>query len=168
MQPCCSSSPMADLLDPTADTEQCVTRCLSLTQPWATLVAIGAKKYETRSWGTSFRGWLAIQASKGFPNDCRELCFEEPYKEVLVREGGIKILRDLPLGQVIAICKVTECILTNRWTPPEDSNEYAFGNYGPDRVAWKLEDVRRIKPFDAKGSLSIWKLPRPITPADWL
>lgn len=33
-------------------------RGLSLTQPWATLVAIGAKKIETRSWTTTYRGAL--------------------------------------------------------------------------------------------------------------
>lgn len=160
---------MGDFFDPTADTEECVTRCLSLTQPWATLVAIGAKKYETRSWSTSHRGWVAIQASKGFPVDCRELCDIEPFRCALMhKDARCETWADLPLGQVIAICRVTECILTNRWTPPEESDEYAFGNYGPNRLAWKLENVRRIKPFAAKGSLSIWKLPRPITPADWL
>ena len=48
-----------------------VTRCLSLIQPWATLVAIGAKKVETRSWKTPYRGWLAIHASKAFPKDAQ-------------------------------------------------------------------------------------------------
>lgn len=38
---------------------------LSLTQPWATLVAIGAKRIETRIWATSYRGPLAIHAAKG-------------------------------------------------------------------------------------------------------
>lgn len=42
-------------------------KALSLTQPWATLVAIGAKKIETRSWSTSYRGPVAIHASKGYP-----------------------------------------------------------------------------------------------------
>ena len=31
-------------------------KALSLTQPWATLVAMGAKRIETRSWATSYRG----------------------------------------------------------------------------------------------------------------
>ena len=40
-------------------------KVLTLTQPWATLVAIGAKHIETRSWATSYRGPLAIHAGKG-------------------------------------------------------------------------------------------------------
>jgi hypothetical protein len=42
-------------------------KALTLTQPWATLVAIGAKTIETRSWPTSYRGPLAIHAAKGYP-----------------------------------------------------------------------------------------------------
>src|SRR3954451_22243677 len=47
---------------------------LTLTQPWATLVAIGAKQIETRSWGTSYRGWLAIHAAKGYPDAAKAEC----------------------------------------------------------------------------------------------
>ncbi len=38
-------------------------KALTLWQPWATLVAIGAKRVETRSWSTSYRGPLAIHAA---------------------------------------------------------------------------------------------------------
>ena len=37
-------------------------RALTLHQPWASLIAIGAKTMETRSWSTSYRGPLAIHA----------------------------------------------------------------------------------------------------------
>ena len=37
-------------------------KALSLRQPWATLVAIGAKQIETRSWSTAYRGTIAIHA----------------------------------------------------------------------------------------------------------
>lgn len=39
-------------------------RCISLHQPWASLIALGAKRIETRSWDTSYRGPLAIHAAK--------------------------------------------------------------------------------------------------------
>ncbi len=38
-------------------------KALTVMQPWATLVALGAKRIETRSWSTSYRGPLAIHAS---------------------------------------------------------------------------------------------------------
>ena len=60
---------------------------LTLTQPWATLMAIGAKLNETRVWRTHYRGWFAIHAGKGFPGGCQELCFLEPFKSALAAAG---------------------------------------------------------------------------------
>lgn len=40
-------------------------KILTLSQPYASLVALGAKRIETRSWRTSYRGPLAIHAAKG-------------------------------------------------------------------------------------------------------
>lgn len=42
-------------------------RALTLWQPWATLVALGVKTIETRSWGTSYRGPLLIHAARRLP-----------------------------------------------------------------------------------------------------
>ncbi len=41
-------------------------KALTLTQPWAHLVAVGAKRVETRSWPTPYRGPLAIHAAQGW------------------------------------------------------------------------------------------------------
>lgn len=38
-------------------------KALTLWQPWASLVALGEKKIETRTWSTTYRGTLAIHAS---------------------------------------------------------------------------------------------------------
>jgi hypothetical protein len=142
-----------------------VVKAISLTQPWATLVAIGAKLYETRSWSTSYRGWLAIHAAKGFPRDCRALCYQQPFAAHLAH-AGYNTPEDLPRGQVLAVVNLTDCVSTNRWQPAS-SVEYDFGNYGPHRYAWQLETVRQLKtPIDARGALSIWTLPQPIGLAD--
>lgn len=42
-------------------------RAISLHQPWASLVPLGIKKYETRSWSTKFRGKLLICSAKKHP-----------------------------------------------------------------------------------------------------
>lgn len=39
-------------------------KALSLWQPWASLIAIGAKKIETRGWSTKYRGPLVICSAK--------------------------------------------------------------------------------------------------------
>lgn len=47
-------------------------RALTIRQPWATLIARGAKTIETRSWSTKYRGPLAIHAGQS-PRTWREL-----------------------------------------------------------------------------------------------
>lgn len=39
-------------------------KVISIIQPWATLIALGEKKFETRSWKTKYHGELAIHAIK--------------------------------------------------------------------------------------------------------
>ena len=137
-------------------------KALSLTQPWATLVAIGAKRYETRSWFTSYRGQIAIHASKGFPAWAKETLREEPFRSVLYANGAAAAW--LPLGHVIAICDVTACIPTNARASRQSlanigltEQEFAFGDYSEGRYAWRLENVRRLpEPIPAKGALGLW------------
>ncbi|MDX2201038.1 MAG: ASCH domain-containing protein [Phycisphaerae bacterium] len=39
-------------------------KAISVKQPWANMIACGAKTIETRTWGTSYRGQLLIVSSK--------------------------------------------------------------------------------------------------------
>ena len=39
-------------------------KAITIIQPWATLIALGEKQFETRSWFTKHRGELAIHAGK--------------------------------------------------------------------------------------------------------
>jgi len=46
-------------------------KAISLWQPWATLISIGAKRIETRSWETLYRGSIVIHAAKRWSKDQR-------------------------------------------------------------------------------------------------
>lgn len=48
-------------------------RGLTLTQPWASAIALGYKRVETRSFRVSYRGPIAIHAAKRFPRAARAL-----------------------------------------------------------------------------------------------
>lgn len=61
-------------------------RALSLLQPWASFVAHCLKEFETRSWGTGYRGPIAIHASKG-----REALDDPGYVESLFEEAGVPV-----------------------------------------------------------------------------
>lgn len=132
-------------------------RILTLTQPWATLVAIGAKRIETRSWSTKYRGLVAIHAAKGFPIQCLALCGEEPFSTALRDE----LAKDaLPRSQILAIADLVDCVSTNVKNETLSYRERSFGDYSPNRFAWKLANVRRLEvPFAFKGALGLRSLP---------
>lgn len=153
-------------------------RCITLTQPWATLVAIGAKKIETRSWATKYRGPLAIHAAKGLGLvggmlGLDMLCHDEPFMSAL-GEFGPAGVEQLPLGAIVAVCRMVDCVPTRttfpgwkRWQYPGTDQsirwemtdqERAFGNYDEGRFAWLLADIQALpEPIPAKGALGLWE-----------
>lgn len=158
-------------------------KALTLTQPWATLVAIGAKKIETRSWYTDYRGPLAIHAAKKFPEDAQHLCFHEPFRQFLVErytlmhQGEIYFGRHrFPLGCVVATCELVFCQQIpsksvyyfipeggiGYYELPPAEPELSFGNYKPGRFAWILGNVKPLpEPIPAKGALGLWEWSQP-------
>lgn len=153
------------------DSEHNVIRCISMTQPFATLVALGAKSIETRSWRTWYRGPLLIHAAKSFPNRARELCNREPFAGVLAEAGysnpisGQVDPKQLPLGQILAVCTLKHCVRIG--TPdvglPPPEPELSFGDYAAGRYAWILRDVQPLpEPVAASGSMGLWEPDRPI------
>jgi activating signal cointegrator 1 len=134
-----------------------IINAISLTQPWASLVAHGFKRYETRSWSTSYHGPLAIHASKGFPREAIEVCFEQPFSAAL-REIGLTTPGELPLGQILAVGELIRCARAEVTRLAIDSREAAFGNYTAGRWAWQISNVRLLEqPVPARGSLGLWK-----------
>lgn len=137
-------------------------KALTLTQPWATLMAVGAKRIETRSWLTEYQGPLVIHAAKGFPQWAEDECDYEPFSQTLNEAGypwhpGTKHnRRHLPTGQVIAVGWLdrVERISTNYEVA---TLERTFGNYASGRYAWRFERIYRLTtPIDARGSLGLW------------
>lgn len=145
--------------------EHGVWHFLTLTQPWATLMAIGAKSIETRSWRTKWRGWFAIHASKSFPGECRDLCYTEPFNSAFLR-AGLNVLAtdtDLPLGKVLAVVELVDCVKTESVRSKLDHAERTFGDYSDGRYAWMTRNVRRLRePFEMRGAQGLRLLPRAI------
>lgn len=129
-------------------------KALTLWQPWATLVAIGAKRFETRSWATGYRGPLAIHSSKRFPAEARDLILQEPFATAL--RG-----HPLPQGRVVAICELVGVFQVSisalRWVNATFPDEPAFGDWSIGRYVWQLADVYRFEePIPAKGAQGLW------------
>lgn len=143
-------------------------KALTLIQPWATLIALGAKRIETRSWATKHRGWIAITASKIFPRECRELCFEEPFLSAL---AGCSQWRGkvLPRGEVVALALLKECRPTDYWKAFASCDmdyELAFGDFSAGRFGWYFDQVKALKePVPCKGALGLWDVPTDLAAA---
>ena len=137
-------------------------KCISLWQPWASLITIGAKQIETRHWATSYRGPIAIHAAKTEKE--LDLCMVQPYERFLKRAGLLqyqglaKCLLSLPLGKIVAVAELKDCVATDELQISEQ--ERAFGNYAPGRFAWILEDIRPLKePLPCRGAQRLFNVP---------
>lgn len=145
--------------------EECTSiKCLTLYQPWASLVALGAKSIDTRSWRTWYRGPLLIHAARAFPKSARDLCQQEPFAVVFIQAGytnpmsGLVDPGCLPLGVILAVCNLKHCVRIG--TPgiklPPSEPERSFGDYTPGRYAWMLSDVQPLpEPIAAHGSMGM-------------
>jgi hypothetical protein len=160
-------------------------KAITLTQPWASLVALGAKKIETRSWATSYRGPLMIHAAKGLGpvggrRGLADLVMSPPFFAALQpammrlrqqynRDGDVEEWPEfapdlLPLGAVVAVATLSDCcpITDDGIETPcgrlyPQTPEHDFGNYEPGRLAWLLADVRPLRtPVPAKGAQRLW------------
>jgi hypothetical protein len=54
---------MLSLIDLEQDRDHSVAKIITLWQPWATLISLKVKNYETRGWSTSYQGELVIHAA---------------------------------------------------------------------------------------------------------
>lgn len=129
-------------------------RALTIRQPWASLVAVGAKTIETRSRPTSYRGPLLIHAGKATPDPVRPSDPAlGPYSVGLAHDpgGGTWWAMErnecedrwrLPLGAVVASAMLIDCV-------PIVESPCGTNTRRPDHVCTSGEDALLHRPeFD--------------------
>jgi hypothetical protein len=138
-------------------------KTLTMSDPWGTLVALGAKQIETRSWTTPHRGPLAIHIAKTLPPEALACCDEPLFRQAL-EAGGYRrkpgVAHNpwgLPLGQVVAVVWLDEVQrITSAFQVEEP--EHSFGLFSPGRYAWLFSQVYRLAaPLPVRGSLGVWE-----------
>jgi activating signal cointegrator 1 len=142
-------------------------RVLSLWQPWATLVAIGAKRFETRSWAPTYRGRIAIHASKKWNRELLDLVNTDPFRATLIEAKAArfkaapprtwiysvdhKYQDGLPFGAIVATADLVEAYPTAdvRYYHEIEAHQTPldphFGDYSRDRFAWKLDNLIALR-----------------------
>ena len=122
-------------------------KVLTLKQPWATLVAEGIKKYEFRSWKTSYRGKLLIHAGAGID------------KKEMIKFEHLNL--EYPSKQIIAEVELEDCLKLDDTLNDIiiSENNIAYGSKKRTGYAWKLKNVRKIKSSkQINGKLGLWNI----------
>lgn len=163
-----------------------VVKALTVYQPWASLIALGEKEIETRSWPTNYRGPLAIHAGKRpFNTDSYLDRGLYPFADALGLPD-IFSFDTLPYGSIIAVAELVNCwhivhhpgtnvdrakhipigaesLTTDKHAPDfadyfvPTEQEVLFGDWTPGRYAWELANITPlVKPIPAKGHQRIW------------
>ena len=130
-------------------------RALSLWEPWATLIRMGVKRVETRSWSTLYRGPLLICAAKGgLPkHELRTVLHDCMCDGVLLHE------EDLHFGKAVAVGNLVDCVSTNNvqyWRARRD--QWPWGDFSPDRYGWVLDPIQAIGPIPIRGKQGLFEV----------
>lgn len=123
-------------------------KVITVKQPWATLIAEGYKEYEFRTWKTKYRGDILIHAGKSID------------KKAMERFKYLNL--EYPVGKIIAKATITDCIYVDekfaqkmcRKDPIVYKDLINKGDW--DGYGFKLENVKKIKPVEVNGKLSLW------------
>lgn len=127
--------------------------CLSMHQPWASLLVRGIKRVEGRTWYTSHCGrlWIAAAAKKPTPQEVAEV--EAMYRHIYNKEP--KFPKDYPTGCLLGCVNMTDCLSQEQFrqqfpdTCEESASPFVFICTNPQELLVK---------FPMKGRHKIWKL----------
>lgn len=144
-------------------------KAISFWQPWGSLVVLGAKKIETRSWPTKYRGPLLIHAAKR--KDVEELIWLFSHWQFMwalqplgltMGAGFSRNIEKMPFGALLGTVTLTDCRPTESFTvgeldglrgePGKQYSERAFGNFAPGRFGWVFDTPHMFpEPIPYKG-----------------
>lgn len=170
-------------------------KALTIWQPWASLLAQGEKKYETRGWPTKYRGPIAIHAAMKDPVKIPITPGLDKYA------NGNEVIGSwlfLPTGAILAIGELVnvwhivhhpgpnidkaryidvgaESLTHDKHAPDfgdyfvPTEKELALGDWTPGRYAWEIKITELLEyPVAVKGKQGLWNWDekRPEIP-DW-
>lgn len=121
-------------------------KCLTIKQPWASLIVNGYKRYEFRSWKTKYRGKILIHAG---------MSLEKEYASK-IEEYNLEYIN----GAIIGEAEIVDCILVDKDFDNylKSENNIVYGNDHVGLYAWKLDNIKKYeKPIYIKGKLSLWE-----------
>jgi len=128
---------------------------LTILQPWATLIVLGHKTLERRTYAPLHRGTIAIHASSSrrgleWAAHCKPL-------EDFTREIGLDV-NALPMGAILG-----ECQLYTITESKDNADLKANGWMMDGRYTWQLTGaIAYPSPVKAKGFVKLWPWDKPV------
>lgn len=133
-------------------------KALSLWQPWASLMARGVKRHDTRTWPTDHRGLVAIHASRvldlaGAPNALCGSAIDRFWWSI-----------KHPASAIVAIGRLSACLPAHTVEPFLTRADRVASDFGPGRFAWAFDEIHALyEPIPAVGRQGLFNW---IPPAD--
>lgn len=136
---------------------------ITLWQPYASLIACGAKRYETRHWRPPAHvigKRVAIHAAARRPTGAE---VEGLFDDVAEALGFCHWQQRIPYGAIVCTATLADCFRVTdrgrdqvclagiRWIQDD-----GFGDYEIGRYCWEMRDVQQLPPIPAKGAQGFW------------
>jgi activating signal cointegrator 1 len=126
--------------------------CLSLHQPWASLLVAGRKRFLIKTWQTRKQpGTIAIHASNLMTPKGKLACTTEPIKSILAELGFTDWLA-LPRGKVIGTAELVEVTGASETLAKATDEQRQLSGLERGSPAWIFKDARALaEPFKVRG-----------------
>ncbi len=124
-------------------------KVLTIKQPYASLIAVGLKRYEFRTWKTNYRGDFLIHAGKSVD------------KEAIKRLEFLNL--DYPQGCILAKVTLTDCIQVDEEFRDKlrKENSVVYAGVIEDNMwqgyGFQLNNIQKIEPIFVNGKLGFWE-----------
>ncbi|XP_054791548.1 uncharacterized protein LOC129297208 isoform X1 [Prosopis cineraria] len=141
--------------------------CLTMHQPWASMLVYGIKRVEGRSWPAPIRGRLWIHAASKVPDESTIKAMECFYREIYAVNGitDIKFPEHYPTSRLLGFVEVVGCLRQEElacWEMvPESVRLEAQTKY-----CWLCEHPQKLLiPFEMRGYQGVYNLEKKICEA---
>lgn len=139
-------------------------KAITIWQPYASLIMIGAKQFETRSWSTDYRGPVVVHAAKRWDEDRHADCLrvadalrDSTFRLQSASEEQIRLFY-MPmgdtLGKALGVVQLVGCdSMLDGGSPLENE----FGDFGPGRYGWECAEPKAFEqPISQVGKQGLW------------
>lgn len=138
--------------------------CLTMHQPWASLLIHGIKRVEGRSWPAPIRGRLWIHAASKIPDPETIKAMEEFYREIYAVDGveDLKFPDNYPTSRLLGCVEVVGCVNCEELQCWEELPE-GVRLEGQTDYCWLCEQPQKLMiPFEMRGHQGVYNLERKI------